>query len=217
MATTTTQPGESVNSSEPHSEHVAELHELTTESSNDASIGFDTKSALEIARIINHEDSKIAAAVRKSLPEIALVIDMVARSLRDGGRLIYVGAGSSGRIAALDSAECPPTFSTPPQSRCSTSWPADPRRWLGGRSQRGFARARPARHGPPPAHAQGCGHRTLFERTHSVRGRGGGICSRPRRQDRGRHLQSQHASCRRSGDLHRGRSWTRRLSPARPA
>ena len=107
MATTTTPPPEIVNSSEPHSEHVAELHELTTESSNDASIGFDTKSALEIARIINHEDSKIAAAVRKSLPEIALVIDMVARSLRDGGRLIYVGAGSSGRIAALDSSECP--------------------------------------------------------------------------------------------------------------
>ena len=54
--------------------------------------------------------------MKKSLPEIALVIDMVARSLRDGGRLIYVGAGSSGRIAGLDSSECPPTFSTPPQS-----------------------------------------------------------------------------------------------------
>ena len=116
MATITTPHAETVNSSEAHREHRAELHELITESSNDASIGFDTKSALEIARIINHEDSKIAAAVRKSLPEIALVIDMVARGLRDGGRLIYVGAGSSGRIAALDSSECPPTFSTPCQS-----------------------------------------------------------------------------------------------------
>src|SRR5579884_4240196 len=85
-----------------------ELHELTTESINSASQGFDTKSALEIARIINHEDSKVAGAVKKALPEIALVIDAVARSLRDGGRLIYVGAGSSGRIAALDSCECPP-------------------------------------------------------------------------------------------------------------
>src|SRR6202034_2412646 len=74
-----------------------------------------TKSALEIARIINHEDAKIAAAVKKALPEIALVIDTVARSLRDGGRLIYVGAGSSGRISALDASECPPTFSTAPQ------------------------------------------------------------------------------------------------------
>jgi len=90
------------------------LQQLTTESQNEASQGFDTKSALEIARIINHEDAKISAAVKKAIPEIAQVIDQVARSLRDGGRLIYVGAGSSGRIAALDSSECPPTYSTAP-------------------------------------------------------------------------------------------------------
>jgi N-acetylmuramic acid 6-phosphate etherase len=90
------------------------LQELTTESQNEASQGFDTKSALEIARIINHEDAKVAAAVKKAIPEIALVIDQVARSLREGGRLIYIGAGSSGRIAALDSSECPPTYSTAP-------------------------------------------------------------------------------------------------------
>ena len=90
------------------------LQHLTTESQNEASQGFDTKSALEIARIINHEDAKIAAAVKKALPEIAQVIDQVARSLRDGGRLIYIGAGSSGRIAALDASECPPTYSTAP-------------------------------------------------------------------------------------------------------
>jgi N-acetylmuramic acid 6-phosphate etherase len=90
------------------------LQHLITESQNEASQGFDTKSALEIARIINHEDSKVAAAVKKAIPEIAQVIDQVARSLRDGGRLIYVGAGSSGRIAALDASECPPTYSTAP-------------------------------------------------------------------------------------------------------
>jgi N-acetylmuramic acid 6-phosphate etherase len=90
------------------------LQHLTTESQNEASQGLDTKSALEIARIINHEDGKVAAAVKKAIPEIAQVIDQVARSLRDGGRLIYVGAGSSGRIAALDSAECPATYSTAP-------------------------------------------------------------------------------------------------------
>jgi len=89
-------------------------HQLTTEGQNEASHGLDTKSALEIARIINHEDAKVAAAVRKALPEIAQVIDMVARSLRAGGRLIYVGAGSSGRIAALDASECPPSYSTAP-------------------------------------------------------------------------------------------------------
>ena len=90
------------------------LEQLTTESRNEASQGFDTKSALEVARIINHEDAKVAVAVKKALPEIADVIDRVARSLRDGGRLIYIGAGSSGRIAALDASECPPTYSTAP-------------------------------------------------------------------------------------------------------
>ncbi len=93
---------------------AAILQHLTTESQNEASQGFDTKSALEIARIINHEDAKIAGGVKKAIPEIAQVIDQVARCLRDGGRLIYVGAGSSGRIAALDSSECPPTYSTAP-------------------------------------------------------------------------------------------------------
>ena len=90
------------------------LQQLTTESQNEASQGFDTKSALEIARIINHEDAKVAGAVKKAIPEIAQVIDQVARNMRDGGRLIYIGAGSSGRIAALDSSECPPTYSTAP-------------------------------------------------------------------------------------------------------
>src|ERR1035438_6559118 len=81
------------------------LQQLTTESQNEASQGFDTKSALDIARIINHEDAKVAAAVKKAIPEIAQVIDQVARCMREGGRLIYIGAGSSGRIAALRSEE----------------------------------------------------------------------------------------------------------------
>lgn len=98
----------------PQRDSTSLLQHLTTESQNEASQGLDTKSALDIARIINHEDSKIAAAVKKALPEIAQVIDQVARGLRDGGRLIYVGAGSSGRIAALDSSECPPSYSTAP-------------------------------------------------------------------------------------------------------
>jgi N-acetylmuramic acid 6-phosphate etherase len=99
---------------DPKDDQATLLQHLTTESQNEASQGFDTKSALEIARIINHEDAKVAGAVKKALPEIAQVIDQVARSLRDGGRLIYVGAGSSGRIAALDASECPPTYSTAP-------------------------------------------------------------------------------------------------------
>src|ERR1700753_4395065 len=116
MATTSTIHTETGTGQDANIDQPNNLHDLTTESANEASQGFDTKSALEIARIINHEDSKIAAAVKKALPEIALVIDSVARSLRDGGRLIYIGAGSSGRIAALDSCECPPYFSNAPQS-----------------------------------------------------------------------------------------------------
>jgi N-acetylmuramic acid 6-phosphate etherase len=111
MATTTASEDTSASNRFPHN-----LHSLATEATNQASSGFDTKSALEIARIINHEDAKVAGAVKKALPEIAQVIEMVTRCLRDGGRLIYVGAGSSGRIAALDSSECPPTYSTPPQT-----------------------------------------------------------------------------------------------------
>jgi N-acetylmuramic acid 6-phosphate etherase len=95
---------------------VLDIHDLTTETPNEASQGLDTRSAVEIAKIINQEDQKVAAAVKKALPEIAEVIDWVARSIREGGRLIYVGAGSSGRIAALDACECPPYFSTSPQT-----------------------------------------------------------------------------------------------------
>jgi N-acetylmuramic acid 6-phosphate etherase len=97
-----------------NTDQQSQLQQLTTESQNEASLGLDTKSAIEIARIINHEDAKVPGAIKKAIPEIAQVIDQVARSLRDGGRLIYVGAGSSGRIAALDASECPPTYATTP-------------------------------------------------------------------------------------------------------
>ena len=114
LPSTTLQETAGSRSNGNHNDQANLLQQLTTESQNEASQGLDTKSALEIARIINHEDAKVAAAVKKAIPEIAAVIDQVARSLRDGGRLIYVGAGSSGRIAALDASECPPTYSTAP-------------------------------------------------------------------------------------------------------
>jgi N-acetylmuramic acid 6-phosphate etherase len=92
-----------------------DLRRLTTEKVNLASTDLDRKSALEIAHIINSEDAKIAAAVKRTLPQIAQAIDLIAASLRKGGRLIYVGTGTSGRIAALDAVECPPTFDTDPE------------------------------------------------------------------------------------------------------
>lgn len=92
-----------------------ELSSLTTEQTNPSARELDTKSALEITRIVNAEDAKVAAAVHRVLPRIARAIDWIAHALRNGGRLIYVGAGTSGRIAALDAAECPPTFNTNPR------------------------------------------------------------------------------------------------------
>ena len=91
------------------------ISRLGTEARNRAASRLDTSSALGIARIINAEDAKVASAVRRALPQIARGIDLIAAALERGGRLIYVGAGTSGRIAALDAAECPPTFNTDPR------------------------------------------------------------------------------------------------------
>lgn len=92
------------------------LDRLGTEQPNAASAELDTLSALEIARVINAEDAKVAAAVERALPQIAQAIDLAAGAIGYGGRLIYVGAGTSGRIAALDASECPPTFNTDPDT-----------------------------------------------------------------------------------------------------
>jgi len=92
----------------------SELRILPTEQPLPAARNLDQLSALEIARLINQEDSTVAAAVEKALPQIARAIDEVARALRRGGRLIYVGAGTSGRLGALDASEIQPTFNTPP-------------------------------------------------------------------------------------------------------
>jgi N-acetylmuramic acid 6-phosphate etherase len=91
----------------------AQLEKLATEQMNPDWADLDQRPALEIARIINSEDAKLAAAVEKALPQIARGIDWIAESLGNGGRLIYVGTGTSGRIAALDASECPPTFDVP--------------------------------------------------------------------------------------------------------
>jgi N-acetylmuramic acid 6-phosphate etherase len=88
------------------------LVQLRTEQSNDAAHDLDQKSSLEIARLINAEDATVALAVTRVLSQIGRAIDLVAAALGRGGRLIYVGAGTSGRIAALDAAECMPTFNT---------------------------------------------------------------------------------------------------------
>ncbi|GAX91731.1 N-acetylmuramic acid 6-phosphate etherase [Effusibacillus lacus] len=84
---------------------------LATEQQNEKSARLDEMSALEIVTLINGEDQTVAQAVGKALPSIAEAVEVITKSLSAGGRLIYVGAGTSGRLGVLDASECPPTFS----------------------------------------------------------------------------------------------------------
>lgn len=91
------------------------LNLLTTESRNDRSMQIDTSSPMEILRIMNEEDQKVAVAVQEVLPDVEIAVRFVVSSFQNGGRLIYMGAGTSGRLGVLDAVECPPTFSTKPE------------------------------------------------------------------------------------------------------
>lgn len=90
------------------------LDKLTTEQRNPETMDLDELSTVEIIKKMNEEDNKVIAAVNKELPAIAKIIDEVTLCLKKGGRLIYMGAGTSGRIGLLDAVECPPTFGMDP-------------------------------------------------------------------------------------------------------
>ena len=92
-----------------------ELRTLMTEKTNPKSRHIDRLAVIDILRLINKEDAAVAAAVKKELPYIAQAVEMVISALKRGGRLIYLGAGTSGRLGVLDAAECPPTFGTDPK------------------------------------------------------------------------------------------------------
>lgn len=94
---------------------MIDLDRLSTEQRNPASVAIDTVSTQELVEIINREDHKVADAVEKILPAIALAVDLVADRLSRGGRLFYMGSGTSGRLGILDAVECPPTYSTDPE------------------------------------------------------------------------------------------------------
>ncbi len=91
------------------------LDSRLTERRNPRSATIDTASALEIVALIGAEDATVPAAVARAREEIARAVDFVEAAFRAGGRLLYVGAGTSGRLGVLDAAECPPTFGTPPE------------------------------------------------------------------------------------------------------
>ncbi|HPO56579.1 MAG TPA: N-acetylmuramic acid 6-phosphate etherase [Ignavibacteriaceae bacterium] len=90
-----------------------EISNLTTEQRNPASMEIDAKSTEEIVRIINDEDKLIAFAVEKEIPYIRDAVDVIVSAIKNGGRLLYFGAGTSGRLGVVDASECPPTFGTP--------------------------------------------------------------------------------------------------------
>lgn len=90
------------------------LGKLTTEKINQNTKNIDTFDTLKMLEVINIEDSKVALAVRKEIPNIAKAVDLVSSRFKEGGRLFYVGAGTSGRLGVLDASECPPTYGTDP-------------------------------------------------------------------------------------------------------
>lgn len=92
-----------------------QLRHLITEARNPASMDIDQKTTLEMLQIINDEDKTVAFAVEKVLPDVARAVDLIVSRLRSGGRLFYIGAGTSGRLGIVDASECPPTFGTPPE------------------------------------------------------------------------------------------------------
>ena len=93
---------------------IKQLSHLDTERINPNTTDIDRLSSLEIARKISDEDKKVAGVVENALPQISRAAELYAQSLRQGGRVFYIGAGTSGRLGVLDAAECPPTFGSDP-------------------------------------------------------------------------------------------------------
>ena len=92
-----------------------DLSSMITETRNPASVEIDQLPTLEMLRVINQEDQQVALAVSQLLPEITRAVDAIAAAFGKGGRLVYIGAGTSGRLGILDASECPPTFGTRPE------------------------------------------------------------------------------------------------------
>ncbi|MDZ7343075.1 MAG: N-acetylmuramic acid 6-phosphate etherase, partial [candidate division KSB1 bacterium] len=92
-----------------------EIKDLITEARNPATMDIDMRSTLEILQLINSEDRKVAEIVAKEIHYIAEAVELIVEVFKNGGRLFYVGAGTSGRLGVLDASECPPTFGTDPE------------------------------------------------------------------------------------------------------
>ena len=102
-----------MSSSEELKKIFEELKGITTEQRNPRTMDIDSKSTIEILKIINEEDKTVPIAVEKELEYISQSVDIIVEAIKRGGRLLYFGAGTSGRLGVLDASECPPTFGTP--------------------------------------------------------------------------------------------------------
>ena len=102
-----------MNSSEDKKSIFEELNKLTTEQRNPKSMGIDSRSTMEILKIINDEDKTVSTSVEKELKYIEQAVEIIVNAIKKGGRLLYFGAGTSGRLGVVDASECPPTFGTP--------------------------------------------------------------------------------------------------------
>ena len=91
------------------------LSTLITEQRNPNSMHVDSLSALEIVQLMNQEDKQVPLAIEKCLPQIAQAVECIVAAFQQGGRLVYIGAGTSGRLGVLDASECPPTFGVSPE------------------------------------------------------------------------------------------------------
>ena len=92
---------------------MVDISKITTEKRNENTRNIDIASTCDILKMINNEDKKVPLAVEQAIDQIAAVVDVVTEAFRNGGRLFYIGAGTSGRLGVLDASECPPTFGVP--------------------------------------------------------------------------------------------------------
>ncbi len=101
---------------------MLDLTKLTTEQRNPKTMELDSFSPIEIARVMNEENTNVIKAIDEVLPQVASAIEWAGEALNAGGRIIYMGAGTSGRLGVLDAVECPPTFGV----SYDTSWASSP-------------------------------------------------------------------------------------------
>ncbi|MDD0823156.1 N-acetylmuramic acid 6-phosphate etherase [Mannheimia sp. AT1] len=99
----------------PETNLLTALGQMITEQRNPNSMNIDSLPALEIVKVINNEDKQVPIAVEKCLPQIAQAVEKIVQAFQQGGRLVYIGAGTSGRLGVLDASECPPTYGVKPE------------------------------------------------------------------------------------------------------